>query len=120
MIARKDKNADRKARHERVREKVYGTLVKPRLNVYRSTKYIYAQIIDDVNGNTLVSASSLNMRDALKGKNKVKSAEEVGKEVAKKALEAGISEVVFDRGGYIYTGRVQAVAEGARKNGLKF
>jgi large subunit ribosomal protein L18 len=120
MIIRKDKNADRKARHERVREKVFGTKAKPRLNVYRSTKYIYAQVIDDVNGNTLVSSSSLALAEALKGKKKKEAAEEVGKEIAKKALEAGITEVIFDRGGYIYTGRVQAVAEGARKGGLKF
>ena len=107
-------------RHARVREKVNGTSLKPRLNVYRSTNYIYAQIIDDVRGITLVSASSLAMAKALEGKTKVEAAKAVGLEVGKKALEAGITEVVFDRGGYIYTGRVQSLADGAREAGLKF
>lgn len=120
MISRKDKNTDRLARHQRVREKVFGTTKAPRLNVYRSTKYIYAQIIDDISGTTLVSASSFALKEQLKGKNKVDSAKAVGEAIAAKAVEKGIKEVVFDRGGYIYTGRVQALAEGARKGGLQF
>lgn len=120
MITKKDKNADRRIRHERVREKVFGTENRPRLNVYRSTKYIYAQVIDDVKGITLASASSFNMKSEVEGKNKTEAAKEVGKAIAKAAMDKGISEVVFDRGGYIYTGRVKAVAEGAREAGLKF
>ncbi|MDD4291526.1 MAG: 50S ribosomal protein L18 [Clostridia bacterium] len=120
MISKKDKNSDRKVRHERVREKVFGTALKPRLNVYRSTKYIYAQIIDDVNGNTLCSESSFVDQGDYEGKNKVQSAKLVGQKLAKKAVEAGIEQVVFDRGGYLYTGRVKALADGAREAGLKF
>ena len=120
MISKLDKNADRKIRHARVRKKVSGTSLKPRFNVYRSTRYIYVQIIDDVNGVTLVAANSLQMADQLAGKTKTEQAKEVGAQAAKLALEKGITEVVFDRGGYLYTGRVAAVAEGAREAGLKF
>ena len=120
MIKRLNKNADRVVRHARVRKKVFGTSVKPRLNVYRSTTYIYAQIIDDINGTTLVSSSSLALKADLNGKNKTEAAKAVGKDVATKALKLGLSEVVFDRGGYIYTGRVAALADGARVAGLKF
>lgn len=120
MIKKIDKNADRVVRHARVRKKVFGTSVKPRLCVYRSTSYIYAQIIDDVTGTTMVSSSSLALAKSLEGKTKTESSKAVGADVAKKALAAGISEVVFDRGGYIYTGRVAAVADGARDAGLKF
>ncbi|MEG1710520.1 MAG: 50S ribosomal protein L18 [Clostridia bacterium] len=120
MIAKKDKNADRRIRHERVREKVFGTGSRPRLNVYRSTVYIYAQVIDDVQGITLASASSLALNKELTGKTKTEAAKAVGNAVAKVAIEKGITEVVFDRGGYIYTGRVKAVADGAREAGLKF
>lgn len=120
MIIKKNKNADRKIRHQRVREKIFGTVEKPRLNVYRSTKYIYAQIIDDINGHTLCSFSSLGITAQLEGKTKTQAAKIVGMEVAKKALALGITEVVFDRGGYLYTGRVQSVADGAREAGLKF
>lgn len=120
MISKKNKNADRKARHERVREKVFGTPVKPRLNVYRSTKYIYAQIIDDINGNTICSASSLALGSQLEGKTKTQAAKVIGLEIGKKAVALGITEVVFDRGGYLYTGRVQSIADGAREAGLKF
>lgn len=119
MIRKIDKNADRRIRHARVRKKVFGTPEMPRLNVYRSTVFIYAQVIDDVNGVTLASASSLAMKDELKGKTKVEAAKEVGKAVAKVAMDKGITQVVFDRGGYIYTGRVQSLAEGAREAGLK-
>ncbi len=120
MITKLDKNQDRVIRHERVRKNIFGTTIRPRLNVYRSTKYIYAQVIDDINGKTLASASSFAMQEELKGKNKCDAAKAVGIEVAKKAIEQGVSEVVFDRSGYIYTGRVQALADGAREAGLKF
>jgi large subunit ribosomal protein L18 len=120
MISKLDRNADRLIRHERVRKHLFGTDSKPRLNVYRSTNYIYAQIIDDIAGKTLISSSSLLLAKTLVGKNKSDASKEVGKDIAKKALDAGIKEVVFDRGGYIYTGRVAKLAEGAREAGLKF
>lgn len=120
MIKKIDKNADRRIRHARVRKKIFGTSAKPRLSVYRSTTNIYCQIIDDVNGLTMVSSSSLALASAVEGKTKVETAKIVGTNVAEKALKLGITEVVFDRGGYIYTGRVAAVAEGARQAGLKF
>ena len=120
MIKKMNKNADRRIRHARVRKKVFGTSVKPRLCVYRSTNYIYAQIIDDVKGNTLVSSSTIAKGMDVTGLTKVQAAEKVGADVAKKALEKGITTVVFDRGGYLYTGRVKALAEAAREAGLKF
>ena len=120
MIKKINKNADRRIRHARVRKKVFGTSVKPRLCVYRSTNYIYAQIIDDVNGKTLVASSSLALSKNLDGQTKTAQAKAVGQDLATKAVAAGISEVVFDRGGYIYTGRVAALADGAREAGLKF
>lgn len=120
MIKKLNKNADRQVRHARVRKKVYGTSVKPRLCVYRSTNYIYAQIIDDVNGRTLVASSSLALAKDVKGKTKREQAKLVGQDIASKALKLGLSEVVFDRGGYIYTGRVASLADGAREAGLKF
>ncbi len=122
MITVKDKNQDRLVRHARVRNKVSGTAERPRLNVYRSLNNIYAQVIDDVAGNTLVSASTREkeVAEMVKGKTKTEAAKIVGETVAKRALEKKIEEVVFDRGGYLYTGRVQAVAEGARAAGLKF
>src|SRR5690606_22851753 len=109
-------------RHARVRKKVFGTPERPRMNVFRSISDIYVQIIDDHSGNTLVSASSIDsaLRDSLKGKSKVEQALLVGEEIAKRAIAKGISAVVFDRGGYIYTGRVKSLAEGARKGGLEF
>lgn len=122
MINKQDKNADRLIRHERVREKVSGTADRPRLNVYRSLKNIYVQIIDDVSGVTLVSASTVekDIAGKIQGLCKTEVAKLVGNEAAKKALDAGISVVVFDRGGYVYQGRVAKVAEGAREGGLKF
>ncbi len=122
MISKKDKNQDRVIRHARVRKKVNGTEQRPRLSVYRSTNHIYAQLIDDVKGNTLCAASTLEKDVAAKVKDLSKSeaAKVVGKAVAEKALKLGIKEVVFDRGGYLYTGRVQALAEGAREAGLEF
>ena len=120
MIKKMNKNADRQIRHARVRKKVYGTSVKPRLCVYRSTNYIYAQVIDDVNGLTLCAASSKALQKECEGKTKVEAAKLVGKDIANKAIALKVSEVVFDRGGYIYTGRVAALADGAREAGLKF
>ena len=118
MIKRPDTRAQRIKRHARVRGKISGTAERPRLSVFRSEKNIYAQIIDDVAGNTLVAASSVE-KDFGPGSNK-EAARKVGKLVAERALQKGIEEVVFDRGGYIYHGRVQELAEGAREGGLKF
>ena len=112
-------NKAREARHRRVRAKISGTPECPRLNVFRSSKHIYAQIIDDVNGVTLASASSLSKDFDANGGNK-EGARKVGEMIAKAAQDKGISEVVFDRGGYLYHGRVKELAEGARENGLKF
>ena len=119
MVKTFDKNAQRMKRHTRVRGKISGTPERPRLNVYRSNANIYAQIIDDVNGVTLVSASSLDKAIEGYGGN-VTAASAVGKLIAERALAKGIENVVFDRGGYLYHGRVQALAEGAREGGLKF
>ena len=105
-------------RHRRVRAKISGTPERPRLNVFRSSKHIYAQIIDDVAGVTLVSASTMDKDFTSYGGNK-EAAKAVGEKIAKLALEKGITNVVFDRGGYIYHGRVQALADGAREGGLK-
>jgi large subunit ribosomal protein L18 len=120
-MAIKSKKA-RKRRHRRIRMKINGTAERPRLNVYRSLNHIYAQVIDDVAGHTLVSASTVDSSLAadLEGKSKREKAAAVGKTVAQKAKDAGISEVVFDRGGYLYHGRVKALADGAREAGLKF
>lgn len=122
MINKIDKNQERLRRHSRVRKKVSGTAETPRLSVYRSTNHIYAQLIDDVKGVTLCSAST--MEKEVKGKvakmTKTEAAKLVGKTVAERAVKAGVKEVVFDRGGYLYTGRVQALADGAREGGLSF
>lgn len=122
MITKTNKNANRKKRHNRVRTKVTGTAERPRLNVYRSLNHIYVQIIDDVNGTTLTSASSLDpdLKQAAGNKTRKEVAKLVGEAAAKKALEKGIKQVVFDRGGYIYHGRVLEVAAGAREAGLEF
>ena len=119
MIKRPDTRAQRMKRHARVRGKISGTAERPRLSVFRSENHIYAQIIDDVAGNTLVSASSVEKSFEGLGSN-VEAAKKVGKSVAERALQKGIEEVVFDRGGYIYHGRVQALADAAREAGLKF
>ncbi|NLO48915.1 MAG: 50S ribosomal protein L18 [Clostridiales bacterium] len=118
MIKKPDKNKQRMKRHKRVRAKIHGTPEKPRLNVFRSLNHIYAQIIDDVNGVTLASAASVE-KDFGNGGN-CETAKKVGAVIAKRALEKGIEDVVFDRGGYIYHGRIQSLAEGAREGGLKF
>ena len=119
MLLKADKNKTRQKRHLRVRNRVAGTAERPRLNVFRSLAHIYAQVIDDDKGMTLAAASSLDKEFKGKGGN-IAAAKAVGKAIAKKALEKGISEVVFDRGGYIYHGRVKALAEAAREGGLKF
>lgn len=119
MVSKKDSNKQRLKRHKRVRAKISGTESRPRLCVYRSLNNITAQVIDDVKGVTLVSASSLEKDFGGSGSNK-EAAKKVGKLVAERAVAKGITEVVFDRGGYVYHGRVLELAEGARENGLKF
>lgn len=120
MFKKSNKNADRKAKHDRIRNSLSGTKDQPRLNVYRSTTHIYAQIIDDEAGKTLCSASSLDKDIKIEGKTKSEVAFEVGKLIGSRAKKLKIKKVVFDRGGYIYTGRVQKLAEGARDAGLEF
>ena len=119
MINKVSRNDARKIRHERVTSKIFGTPECPRLSVFRSNANIYAQIIDDENGSTLVSASSLDKDLKIKNLN-VEAASKVGEALAKKAKKAGIKCVVFDRGGYMYHGKVKALAEAARENGLEF
>ena len=119
MVKKPDSNKARIKRHNRVRNKISGTPERPRLNVFRSAKHIYAQLIDDINGVTLVAASSLEKDFEGNGGNK-EAARKVGEMIAKRAAEKGISQVVFDRGGYIFHGRVKELAEGAREGGLKF
>ena len=122
MFKHKDKKEQRQKRHLRVRAKLSGTAERPRLAVYRSEKHIYAQLIDDIKGITLVSASTVDreMRDSTEKPWNVEAASQVGKLLAKKALEKGISSVVFDRGGFHFHGRVKSLADGAREGGLKF
>ena len=122
MFSKVDKNAVRAKRHYRQRRDINGTPERPRLNVYRSTTHIYAQVIDDTVGNTLVAASTLDadIKDTLAGKTKTEQAKLVGELIGKRAREKGVTKVVFDRGGYLYTGRVAALADGARKAGLDF
>ncbi|MDE5765611.1 MAG: 50S ribosomal protein L18 [Clostridia bacterium] len=122
MIKKIDKNQERLRRHTRVRKKINGTAETPRLSVYRSLNHIYVQVIDDVKGVTLCSASTMEkeVKGAIKDMTKTDAAKLVGKKVAERALKKGVKAVVFDRGGYLYTGRVQAVADGAREAGLNF
>lgn len=122
MFKKVDKNANRIARHKRVRKTVKGTPERPRLNVYRSTNNIYVQIVDDINRITLVSASTIDkeLKGTLSSTSNKDAAKKVGELAAKRALEEGIDTVVFDRGGYIYHGRIQELAEAAREAGLKF
>jgi large subunit ribosomal protein L18 len=118
----KSRNAARVRRHVRVRKNISGTPTCPRLNVYRSLKEIYAQVIDDEAGNTLVSASTLDqeLHQQIKGQKRIEQARLVGKAIAERAQAKGITQVAFDRGGFKYTGRVKALADGAREGGLKF
>jgi len=118
MITQNKRNEIRQRIHSRIREKLAGTAERPRLNVYRSLNHIYAQVVDDQKGETLVSASSLALK--LKSGGNVAAAKEIGKAVAEKAVAKGIKQVVFDRGGYLYHGRVKALADAAREAGLKF
>jgi large subunit ribosomal protein L18 len=113
---------NRKARHERIRKKIEGTAARPRLCVRRSLNHIYAQIVDDGSGKSLLQVSSLSpeLKSAVEGKNKVETSKEIGKLVAQKAQAAGIKQVVFDRGGYLFHGRIKAVADAAREAGLEF
>lgn len=122
MIKKADKNANRLQRHKRVRRKITGTTQRPRLCVFRSANNIYAQIIDDTNRVTVVAASSLDaeIKGSVTNTGNKEAARKVGEMIAKKAVEKGITDVVFDRGGYLYHGRIQELAEGAREAGLKF
>ena len=120
MIKKKSRNSMRTVRHERIRSKLMGTSTVPRLCVFRSNTGIYAQIIDDETRTTLVSASSLDKDLKIKNGSNVEAAKVVGEAIAKKATKAKITKVVFDRGGYLYHGRVKALAEAARENGLEF
>lgn len=121
-MPKKNRSIARTRRHVRVRKQVFGTTQRPRLNVFKSHSGIYAQVIDDMDGNTLVSASTLDkdLRAMMKGMKKTEQAKAIGKAVAERAKTKGISTVVFDRGGFRYVGRVKALAEGAREGGLQF
>jgi large subunit ribosomal protein L18 len=122
MIAKTSKNDTRQKVHSRIRKVLHGTAERPRLNVYRSLNQLYVQLIDDARGATLVSASTLEGREkgASKAGGNVASAKQVGKRIAERAKEKGITKVVFDRGGYLYHGRIKALAEAAREAGLQF
>lgn len=120
MVIKRTRNESRQKRHLRIRKNINGTSSTPRLNVYRSNTNIYAQIIDDVNGVTLASASSIDKELKIENGSNIEAAKQVGALVAKRALEKNIEAVVFDRGGYLYHGRVKALAEAARAAGLKF
>ncbi len=125
MIAKNSKDSTRQKVHTRIRKKLAGTGERPRLNVYRSENHIYAQVIDDAKGATLVSATSIEKGKGAKGEKRptggnVASAKEVGKLIAERAKEKGIKKVVFDRGGYLYHGRIKALADAAREAGLEF
>ena len=118
MVRKESKNVSRVRRHARVRAKISGTAEAPRLCVYRSNKNIEAQLIDDVKGNTLVSSSSMSLK--LENGSNIEAAQKVGKDIAEKALAKGLKKIVFDRSGYVYHGRVKALAEAAREAGLEF
>lgn len=122
MLKKIDRNKKRIERHNKQRNKIKGTHKSPRLNVFRSSKHIYAQVIDDISGATLASASTIEKEilDQISGMKKVDAAKVVGLTVGKRAVEKGIDTVVFDRGGYLYHGRVKSLADGARESGLKF
>lgn len=120
MITKSDKNQARVKRHLRVRKKIEGTTERPRLNIFRSEKHMYAQVIDDVKGATIAAASTLDKELKMENGGNVEAARQVGALIAKRAKEKGIDKVVFDRGGYLYHGRVQALADAAREAGLEF
>ena len=121
-MAKKNRTIARERRHARVRKHVSGTSERPRLNVFKSLTGIYAQVIDGMDGNTLISASTVDkeLREQMKGMKKTEQAKAIGKAIAERAKSKGISSVVFDRGGFRYVGRVKALAEGAREGGLQF
>jgi large subunit ribosomal protein L18 len=121
-MAKKSRSLARERRHARVRKQVFGNPERPRLNIFKSLTGIYAQIIDDMDGNTLVSASTVDkeLREKVKGMKKSEQAKAIGQAIAERAKSKGISSVVFDRGGFRYTGRVKALADGAREGGLQF
>lgn len=120
MLKKIDKNANRIKRHKRLRNHISGTAMRPRLSVYRSSKHIYAQLIDDEASNTLLSASTLDKSLDLENTGNIEAAKAVGTAIANKAKEQGIEEVVFDRSGYVYHGKIKALADAAREAGLKF
>ncbi|TQS76058.1 50S ribosomal protein L18 [Ornithinibacillus gellani] len=120
MITKPDRNIARKRRHARVRKNLFGTQERPRLNVFRSNKHIYAQLIDDTNGVTLASASTQDKDLSVESTGTVEAAKQVGELIAKRAADKGYKSIVFDRGGYIYHGRVKALADAAREAGLEF
>ncbi|ATO49582.1 MULTISPECIES: 50S ribosomal protein L18 [Brevibacillus] len=120
MFTKNDKNKARKKRQLRIRKRVMGSAARPRLNVFRSSKHIYAQLIDDVAGTTLASASSLDKELNLNNGSNTEAATAVGNLIAARAQEKGLTEIVFDRGGYLYHGRVKALADAAREAGLQF
>ena len=122
MIGLIDRSSERRRIHKRIRVKIAGTSERPRLCVYRSSRYVYAQIIDDSQGKTLVTASTIekNLRSDGKGSGNIEASKLVGKTIAERAKSKGIETVVFDRGGYLYHGRIKAIAEAARESGLKF
>ena len=122
MIGLIDRNSERRRIHKRIRNKISGSTERPRLCVYRSSRYIYAQIVDDSRGKTLAAASTIekDLRGECKGTGNIEASKLVGKKIAERAKSKGIETVVFDRGGYLYHGRVKAVAEAARESGLKF
>ncbi len=122
MLKKVNKNAKRMKRHSRARQKIQGTAERPRLNVFRSSNHIYAQVINDIDGITMVSASTLDkdLKGKLSSTQNKEAAKLVGELVGKRAIDKGIEEVVFDRGGYIYHGRIKELADGAREAGLKF
>ncbi|NHN35155.1 50S ribosomal protein L18 [Paenibacillus agricola] len=122
MINKSDKNKARLKRHLRVRKKIQGTALRPRLNIFRSSKHMYAQLIDDVQGVTIVSASTQDkeLKDGISNGGNAEAARKVGSLIAERAKQNGVEKVVFDRGGYLYHGRVQALADAAREAGLEF
>ena len=120
MIKKLDRNKLRQKKHKSIRSKIVGTAERPRLSVYRSLQNIFVQIIDDTTGNTLVSASTIEKGAKIENGSNIEAAKKVGEAIAKKALDKGIDTVVFDRSGYVYTGRVKALADAAREAGLKF
>ena len=120
MITKPDRNDVRKRRHQRIRKSLFGTAERPRLNVYRSNKHIYAQFIDDENSVTLASASTVDKELSVESTGNTAAAEKVGELIAKRALDKGFKNVVFDRGGYLYHGRIKTLADAAREAGLEF